>query len=513
MKNKIFILLCIGILLLLNSACTRSASNETSKIRIELPTSMSSSGQALNNTSELVTNASFSSTVPTGFIGTQPLNCFGVMVSGPEDYLAKNRCYKKLTTTVNDGTAVFFKQGMTKGFFPGGSSIEIEVPSGLDRVFRIIGLHSSTGSCFSFETKDTDLSQFSVPYIIAESAPLTLEPGERDLPMEVKFNPDLYFDNCEGPDFGFSPTIETLPPIAVEPPAVWTMITAGDAHSCAIDAGKLYCWGLDGAGQIGNGAGSVNIEAPMQIGSSTTWSTITAGNLHTCGIDAGKLYCWGYDYSGQIGNGAGSVNIEAPMQIGSWSTITAGNNHTCGIDAGKLYCWGSDVSGQIGNGAGSVNIESPVQIGVSTSWSTITTRSNHTCGIDTGKLYCWGFDYYGQIGNGAGSVNIESPVQIGVSTTWSTITTGSNHTCGIDTGKLYCWGSDVDGQIGNGAGSVNIESPMQVGSSTTWSTITAGKNHTCGIEAGRLYGWGSDVDGQIGNGAVIGNIESPVQIK
>lgn len=205
MKNKIFILLYIGTLLLLNSACTRSASNETSKIRIELPMSMPSSGQALNNTSELVTNAvfsaSFSPTVPTGFIGTAPLNCFGVMVSGPEDYLAKNRCYKKLTSTINGGTAVFFKQGMTKGFVPGGSSIEIEVPSGPDRVFRIIGLHSSTGSCFSFESRPADLSQFSVPYIIAESAPLTLDSGERDLPMEVKFNPDLFFEDCEGPDF------------------------------------------------------------------------------------------------------------------------------------------------------------------------------------------------------------------------------------------------------------------------------------------------------------------------
>lgn len=173
---------------------------------------MSSSGQVLNNTSELVTNASFSSTVPTGLVGTAPLNCFGVMVSGPEDHLAKNRCYKKLTTN-GAAVAVSFKQGMTKGFVPGGSSIEIEVPSGPDRVFRIIGLHSLKGDCFSFETKDYDLSQFSVPYIIAESAPLTLDSGERDLPMEVKFNSDLFFDECEGPDF----YIPTEPTTGVQP--------------------------------------------------------------------------------------------------------------------------------------------------------------------------------------------------------------------------------------------------------------------------------------------------------
>ena len=123
--------------------------------------------------------------------------------------------------------------------------------------------------------------------------------------------------------------------------STWNAIASGSYHTCGIDNGELFCWGRDNYGQVGNGSGSSsNVETPQKIGSSNTWSDIALGSYHTCGIDNGELFCWGVDFRGQIGNGSGSTSaIEAPQKIGSssmWSTIAAGDTHTCGIDKGEL---------------------------------------------------------------------------------------------------------------------------------------------------------------------------------
>jgi len=78
------------------------------------------------------------------------------------------------------------------------------------------------------------------------------------------------------------------------------ILATGSSHSCGISAGKLFCWGHDNNGQVGNGPeSSSNVTAPERIGLSETWTHISAGTLHTCGIEAGKLLCWGDNTKGQ----------------------------------------------------------------------------------------------------------------------------------------------------------------------------------------------------------------------
>ncbi len=166
---------------------------------------------------------------------------------------------------------------------------------------------------------------------------------------------------------------------------------------------------------------------------------VSGGTSHTCGIDEGKLYCWGSDYYGQIGNGATTGDIMTPLQIetsSSWQAISAGSEHTCGIDGGKLYCWGRDYYDQIGNGATTNDVVTPLQIETSSSWQAISAGSSHTCGIDGGKLYCWGSASFGKLGNGTTIGSVVTPLQIGTSATWQAISAGNHHTCGIDGGKL-----------------------------------------------------------------------------
>lgn len=287
--------------------------------------------------------------------------------------------------------------------------------------------------------------------------------------------------------------------------ATWESVSLGDTHTCGIDDGKLYCWGFNDEGQIGKGSPSFTSEAsPLRVGTSSSWQAVAAGGYHTCGIESGKLYCWGLDYFGQLGNGAGSADsVGSPQQIGTsttWQSVAAGLLHTCGINAGKLYCWGKGGEGQIGDGS-STDITEPLQIGTSSTWQMVVGGGSHTCGLDAGKLYCWGDDSNGQLGNGAASfATVVTPEQIGSSSAWQTIASGTSSltTCGLNSGKLYCWGSDSNGHLGNGSASaVDVEEPEQIGTSNTWQTISVGAEHSCGIDNGKLSCWGGNESGQV----------------
>ena len=96
----------------------------------------------------------------------------------------------------------------------------------------------------------------------------------------------------------------------------WTTVSAGGGHTCAIrSVGKLYCWGSDVYGQVGNGATTGDVTSPVQITSATDWKSVSAAG-HTCAIrSTGKLYCWGDDSNGQVGNGATTGNVTEPHQV------------------------------------------------------------------------------------------------------------------------------------------------------------------------------------------------------
>lgn len=90
--------------------------------------------------------------------------------------------------------------------------------------------------------------------------------------------------------------------------ASWSAITAGAVHTCGITIdGTLYCWGRNATGNLGDGTTN-DKNIPTRIGHEK-WSEIKTGGgtygWHTCGrkVESGKLYCWGSNGFGQLGNG------------------------------------------------------------------------------------------------------------------------------------------------------------------------------------------------------------------
>ena len=139
-------------------------------------------------------------------------------------------------------------------------------------------------------------------------------------------------------------------------------------HACAITVAKtLRCWGQNDHAQLGVVGAPINVPTVVgQLGDG--WAAVAAGPSHTCGIHGDidrKMYCWGSNQYGQLGNDQVVTEVRDPTRVGEdtgWTAISAGKEHTCGLRGGDLYCWGNSDHGQVGDGRQAENVPQPVNL-------------------------------------------------------------------------------------------------------------------------------------------------------
>lgn len=199
-------------------------------------------------------------------------------------------------------------------------------------------------------------------------------------------------------------------------------IVGMSGSSCALSNGAVYCWGN---GNLGNGSGGTSV-FPVAVDTSgvmagKTIVDIFASAAVTCALDtAGKVYCWGSNTSGEIGNGSSTSSVfNSPVATdmvnvsgGGFKSISGKQDHFCGIGLGdnSLYCWGANgnfVSG-IGTAAGSSL--RPVLVtqlgGVSGKNITyIGSGRSTSCVVASGTGYCIGYNALGSLGVGTNNTN------------------------------------------------------------------------------------------------------------
>jgi hypothetical protein len=279
-----------------------------------------------------------------------------------------------------------------------------------------------------------------------------------------------------------------------------SQVTTHDAGGCALlTGGSLWCWGKNGAGQLGLGDDLPRL-TPTKV-EGATWAEIVGGTLHVCGRQSsGGLFCWGSNAAGQLGVGVSdTTDRHSPTRVGSesdWVQIALGDFHTCALRGnGTLWCWGANWDGRLGLGDWTQR-ETPQQV-PGTDWIQVA-LGIHTCARKRNNtLWCWGYNSNGQLGNGD-DVSTPNPTQ--VAGNWLDVASGQIHTCGRkEDNSLWCWGSNQWGQLGLGDNADRF-TPQRVTTATNWSEIAVGESSSCARQAGRLYCWGANSKGSLGIG-------------
>tara|TARA_B100000686_G_scaffold245604_1_gene254851 strand:+ start:1665 stop:3584 length:1920 start_codon:yes stop_codon:yes gene_type:complete len=187
----------------------------------------------------------------------------------------------------------------------------------------------------------------------------------------------------------------------------WVSISAGFSHSMGIKSdGTLWGWGLDIFGQLGMDGlyGSwPYVRTPTQVGTDTDWLLVSCGTYHTLALKSdGTLWAWGLNNAGQLGDGTGQAKDEV-TQVGSsseWTSISASMHNMALKSDGTLWAWGFNNKGQLGDGT-VISKNIPTQIGSDSDWSVVAVGLAHSMAVKSdGTLWTWGNNEFGTLGDG-----------------------------------------------------------------------------------------------------------------
>jgi hypothetical protein len=162
-------------------------------------------------------------------------------------------------------------------------------------------------------------------------------------------------------ELGDGSNTDRLTPVQVSLPAgaTATAVWPGSYHSLALGSdGKLYAWGQNHFGQLGDGSNTDRL-VPVRVSlpAGVTATAVSAGGIHNLALGSdGKLYAWGDNVYGQLGDGSttnrltpGAVSLQAGVTA---TAVSAGTYHSLALGSeGKLYSWGYNANGQLGDGS------------------------------------------------------------------------------------------------------------------------------------------------------------------
>ena len=295
-------------------------------------------------------------------------------------------------------------------------------------------------------------------------------------------------------------------------------ITQGGSHSMTLDLrGRAWGWGSNSNGQIGDNSATNRCTPVSVLGSVKTFCEISAGSTHTLGLtNSGRAWSWGLNTNGQLGNNSVTSQRTPVSVLGAVKTfckISCGLSFSMAIDKnGRVWGWGRGDLGELGNNLFSLSILTPVSIGGSLkTFCQISAGTNHSLAVDkNGKIWGWGYNYGGELGK---LTNITPSSIVGNNKTFCHIGSGSLTSTAIDNrGRVWSWGSNDFGTLGDNTISLKTTPISIVGTVKTFCKISTGTNHVMAIEKnGRVWSWGLNSVGQLGDNGSLSQ-RTPVSI-
>jgi len=320
-------------------------------------------------------------------------------------------------------------------------------------------------------------------------------------------------------------------------------VAAGNAHSLALRPGTPFvqpfvydagarAWGSNAEGQLGDDSGQDH-SSPQWVAETNQppgIKAIATGINHSLALLAdGKVWAWGSNSAGQLGDGTKDdqpkpVPVHGPGGDGLLThivVIAAGSNHSLALRAdGTVWAWGNNSSGQLGDDS-VMDRMTPVQAKAMSFITAVAAGAGHSLALRAdGTVWAWGAGTRGQLGS---SLPLDHHLPARVKGLASggmkkAIAAGANHSLSVRAdGSVWAWGANEHGQVGDGSVSDRLL-PVQAfrdrnGSIEPLSSVTAaagGEMHSLALDAsgivstdgGFVWCWGANDQGQLGDGTM-----------
>ena len=295
---------------------------------------------------------------------------------------------------------------------------------------------------------------------------------------------------------------ETENEITISP----NVITNGSHTISLREDGKVFTWGDNTYGQLGNGTVTTSDE-PVEVTfpEGTIITQIAAGENHNVALDSnGNVWTWGRNNNYQIGNTR--ENQYTPYKVSNLPKvikIAAGNNNTMVItENNELYAWGLNAYGDLGLGIYTNKVLPKKVKGVHDIIDISGGKSHYIVLNRAGEVFATGSNLYGQLGignNEIGKINEFQKVEI--KDKIGTIDAGdiSNIATTVD-GYVYTWGGNTYSTLGT-EDKENKNVPTKLKDVKNIRQASTGKTHTILRDGNNnVYVTGTNSNGQLGLG-------------
>lgn len=314
-------------------------------------------------------------------------------------------------------------------------------------------------------------------------------------------------------------------------------VAAGGQHTLALtNTGRIIAWGDNRSGQLGNRATMPSrMPVETELGGALAGKRVVAvaagGSFSLALTSEGRVFAWGLNDQGQLGDGSERTFSSEPVEVVSGGVLAGvrvtqihgGVTHALALtSSGRVVTWGGNARGQLGIGQSGGLSRVPVALD-SPEWAQrritdIATgpAASHSLAVaEDGGLYAWGSNYFLQCGLRRKEVDrlraalISHPLlEAGV----SSISAGVTHSVVLTRdGRAIGFGGNDRGQLGIGMiGQAMNLSPVDTSRALKGrpiSQLKAGSYFTAALtNDGQVFSWGSGVGGRLGKGEVLDTV-------